>query len=173
MALLDTPMFSSSHLLPRKFPPALANIDREGRTKRPEEHANGNKGLGVRGPFVQKAARRHLPALFPFVPYVASLRTLEGTPGFLWHQQLAVLCRRWPLRVCWGNVLPQGGRSRSAARWKRAQKASCWLRDCAEIRRGGHLVSAVASRDPWGAVVSLLLESQLFLVLLNKHETPH
>lgn len=115
MALLYTPMLSSSRLLPRKFPPALANIDREGRTKRPEEHANGNKGLGVRGPFVQKAARRHLPALFPFVPYVASLLTLEGTPGFLWHQQLAVLCRRWLLRVCWRNVLPQGGQARSGA----------------------------------------------------------
>lgn len=41
---------------------------------------NGCEVLGVRRLCVQKAASKHLPTLFPFVPHVAGLPTPEMEP---------------------------------------------------------------------------------------------
>ena len=130
------------------------------RTKR-AEFADGSKRLGVRGPSVQKAARKHLCIQFPLsgilhtislVRHSAGWPAPEGDLGFLWHQQLAGLCRRWESVIIQGRV-------------RGAQEASCWLWTCKDWC---HLVLAAASHDPRELLRSLLV-SQLFGAPLNKH----
>lgn len=133
-------------MLPREKVSSGTHQHRQGGKDRPEEHANGSKGLGVRGPFVQEVARKHLSAPFPFDPYIASLHP-PSPPGDSWLPLAsAVGCALQ--EVATEGLLGKCHYSGWASSERGTQKASCGLRGCAEIG-----ARATGSHDPRGVAV--------------------